>query len=57
MTAEQVAAEARRVPESGLDIDTLYRNLLVANPEFAGPLASAMSPAGPGSSDYSEMFT
>jgi hypothetical protein len=56
VTPAQVAAEAARVPQSDLDIDTLYLNLLAANPEFAGPLAAAAGEGAGGAGDYADMF-
>lgn len=53
----QVAAEAVQVPESDLDIDTLYRSLLAGGPGFPGAMAGAGAAAGgAGANDYSEMF-
>ncbi|GBF90596.1 hypothetical protein Rsub_03168 [Raphidocelis subcapitata] len=57
VTPAQVAAEAVRVPESGLDIDTLYRSLLAGGPGFAGAMAGAGAEAGAArASNYADMF-
>lgn len=40
VTSEEVSEEARSVPQSGLDIDTVFKRLLQTSPGFAGPLAA-----------------
>jgi hypothetical protein len=71
VTAAKIAAEATRIPQSDLDIDTLFHSLLQGNPSFAGALGSpagkgeggeaavagaAEGAAAAGAADYSEMF-
>jgi len=63
VTPAQVAAEARRIPESDLDIDTLFHSLLQGAPGFAGALRVPAAEGDGGraaaegsTADYSEMF-
>lgn len=55
VTPRQVASEAAAVPDSDLDIDTLYRTLLCGGPGFATALAEGEEGGG-GEIDYTEMF-